>query len=241
MAKSSIKVEIGAKFHSSYADANPLWVVKRKVGAKAWEAVSEDIDYGGMKKLFSTKEIQSALAWEDGFRQMDMAQERFYESLKIGQTVHYCNGFKQYVECVVAWLDKEKALKPVALKGNWNGWDLPRRMPDGSISHSYHADKIAKGTCWRANVSCILESPLNGYKEHTVEQVRAMPRLNLEVASLNDRQGRIRETVTVLEEAGKHLIKAMEELRVDKHVGDIKQLREKLAAFFEQQAKELRG
>jgi len=58
---------------------------------------------------------------------------------------------------------------------------------------------------------------------------------------LNDRQERIGQTVEVLEEAEKQITKAMEEFRVDKHVGDVKQLRAKLAAFFELQARALRG
>jgi hypothetical protein len=241
MAKSAIKVEIGSRFHSSYADGNPLWIVKRKVAASAWEAVSEDIDYGGMKKLFSTKEIQGALAWEEGFRQLDREQEAFYDGLKVGQRVHYCNGFKQYVECEVVISEGKKQLKPVGLKGEWREWDLPRRMPDGSISYSYYATQIKEGKCWRANVSCMLESTCNGYKDYTVEQVNAMPRLKLEVAPLNDRQGEIGNTVAVLDMVEERVGKAREELRVDKHVGDVKLYRENLAAFFEAQAKELRG
>jgi hypothetical protein len=240
MAKKAIKVQVGAKFHSSYADANPLWVVKRKVGAEAWEAVSEDIDYGGMKKLFSTEDIQRALAWEEGFRQLDREQEAFYDGLKAGQRLHYCNGFKQYVECIVVISEGKKQLKPVGLKGEWREWDLPRRMPDGSISHSYHANKIKEGKCWRPSISCILESPCNGYKELTVAQVRAMPWKNLEVEPVNDRQGAIGRTVSVLDMIEERVGTAREDLRLDKEVGDLKAYREKLAAFFELQARALR-
>lgn len=241
MANSAIKVGIGTKFHSQYADGNPLWTVKRKVGASAWEAVSEDIDWGGIKKLFSTKEIQAAVSWEENFKQLDNEQDAFYAGLKVGQTVHYCNGLKQYVECEVVMQEGKKQLKPVALKGKWREWDLPRRMPDGSINHSYHAEKIAKGICWRANVSCILESPCNGHKEHTVAEVRAMPRINLEVEPVNDRQGKICRTVAGLEVAKERIEEELEKLRIDKEVGELKAYRENLAAFFEQQAKELRG
>ena len=62
MAKSAIKVGIGSRFHSTYNDGNPLWEVRRKVGPSAWEAVSIDEDWGGVKKLFSTKEVQASIS-----------------------------------------------------------------------------------------------------------------------------------------------------------------------------------
>jgi hypothetical protein len=97
---------------------------------------------------------------------LDKKNDDFYESLEVGQTVHYDHGFGAYVRCevVLGSHDGEsvvprKVLRSVALVGNWREYDLPRREPDGSITWGYQVEKIRDRSVFHPHESCIWESP----------------------------------------------------------------------------------
>lgn len=189
---------IGTTFHSVYADGNPLWRVTKKVGPNAWKAVCDDEDWGGTVKLFSTKEIENHKNFEKHIDDVGNEQERFYNSLKVGKTVHYCNGFSQFVECTVVLKDGKKVLQPVALKGNWQKWELPYRQNDGLIHLGYHATKITNRETFTPNYTTILEAPMSAYKQHSVAEVAKLPRINLEVPPMNERQQEVAKITNIL-------------------------------------------
>lgn len=232
---------IGVTFRSAYADGNPLWKIVRKAGPQAWEAVCEDEDWGGTVKLFSTKEINAHKSYEKMWKEHGNENDNFYASLKVGQTVHYCNGFKQYEECVVVKKDGKNVLMPVALKGEWQKWDLPQRLPDGLIHLGYHAKQIVNKETFTPNYSCILEyDGCNYRKDHSPEQVEKMPRIDLEVPPMENRQLQVAGIIGVLDSVLQAMEGCRKELYDDDGQKDLSSLKEKVTAYLEHNAKVIR-
>jgi len=149
-----IKVNV-TTFHSSFADANPKWIVREKRGRGTWIAeVIECPDYSGRRQAFTTQQIEGSIGMANLFKKMENECDAFYARLVPGSIVHYNNGFNQYVRCKVT---SDRQLLPIALVGDWRSHDLPRRMGDGTIYNGYHVDKIKTGSVFHPNASNIYE------------------------------------------------------------------------------------
>jgi len=140
-------VRIGTKFHSVIADANAEWKVTAKLGRGVWEATCIDEDYGGSTQAFRTGDIKASQAIDKMFADNRRSHEGFYADLTVGETIHYFNGFTEFVRCKVVEEGGENRLMPVALVGDWT-------------HHSeYHRKKIERRESFTPNVSCIYEAP----------------------------------------------------------------------------------
>jgi hypothetical protein len=171
--KSDVKVAVGVQFRSIIADCNALWEVYEKAGPGVWraEVVNEpveingtmyDSDHVGTCDVFDEDQIarslRAAAMWEG------LADRRgdYFESLTVGDIVHYHNSFGQYVRCEVVRSEdgSENQLQPIALVGAWKPYDLPQRRANGEISTPYHADKVLNRTgAWQPSDGCVYESP----------------------------------------------------------------------------------
>lgn len=142
-----MKVDVGTRFESSFADANPTWSVVRPKGSGVWvcRIVPEDPDYAGTEKLFSTGEIRAILEQAENFRLLHEHADQWWARQEIGSIVHYDNGFNQYVRGEIVLHNGEKMMKPLALVGKWHERDLPHRCSDGTIYESYHVRSIREG------------------------------------------------------------------------------------------------
>jgi hypothetical protein len=165
-------VSVGVTFRSTYADSNALWKVVSSRG-RDWlcEIVNEpfefegntyDGDYAGSQKVFMTSEIARAIKFSNFFDQKMDEHHNFYANLHEGQTIHYHNGFGQWVRCVVVNQDGKNVLKSVALLGNWHRSDLVRRLPTGDICYGYNAQKIIDGETMTPNASNLWENGCKG-------------------------------------------------------------------------------
>lgn len=165
-------VTIGTKFRSTYADSNPEWRVTKKLGRGVWEAqiTPESMDYSGVTAAFRTGDIEASLRWTNNVNSLMSEHDKWWDAQPIGTVVHYHNSFGQYVRGVVTTNSKgEKVMHPIALVGNWREYDLPRRMPDGSISYPYHAKKILTEDYedFQPNYSNMYESPGYSRKDNS--------------------------------------------------------------------------
>lgn len=152
-------VKIGDTFRHHYADGNPLWTVTAKAGRGMWRcAITDDMDWTGVERGFTTDDIERAKAWEQTFATMRDEHEIYFSTLPIGSIVHYDNGFAQYVRCVRVEGPKGKRLRPIALVGNWSDFDLPKLRADGTVSLGYHAKMIRDGEAFEPNYSNIWET-----------------------------------------------------------------------------------
>jgi hypothetical protein len=166
---------IGKRFYSTLAECNVLFEVKssRGQGAYICEAVNEsyeangltyDSDFAGERRTFGREDIEAAIRWKEFNDAAWKAHEDFYDSLPLGQIVHYHDGFNQYVRCEVVTADNprkdidhpsvadgEKCLKEIALVGNWAFYD---RGAD-----AYHMRGVRQGRLFKPNSSCVWESP----------------------------------------------------------------------------------
>ena len=142
-------------FHSHYADANPKWVVREKRGRGTWIAEVIDCpDYSGVKRAFTTQEIEGSNRVAKFWNKLANEGEQFYANLVVGSIVHYNNGHNSFVRCKVM---PDKQLLPIALVGSWASHELPHRMNDGSIYNGYQVDKIKEGKVFQPNASNIYE------------------------------------------------------------------------------------
>lgn len=169
--RSKVKIAKGTRFRSHYADSNPLWEVKKVRGVGVWECeiVPEDRiiagrlfvgDYVGTKDVFTSEKILDSIEWSEKLQLIHNESDRWYQSLVVGQIVHYHNAFSQYVRCVVVNDEcngQSPSLKPLALVGAWQKFDLPKRRRDGTIAQSIQVDQIQNGTVMRPNASNIYE------------------------------------------------------------------------------------
>jgi hypothetical protein len=166
MPATSQRIAVGkTTFRSTYADANALWRVIGKKGKDCYlcqiqnEPVEIDGtvysgDYAGIQKVFMRSEIHRSLQWKNFFDKARDDSNKFYDSLQIGQTVHYHDGFGAYIRCEVVGGQK---LKPVALVGNWREYDLPTRRSTGEIIETYWSEKLKQGELFEPNASNIWE------------------------------------------------------------------------------------
>lgn len=110
--------------------------------------------------------VRQMLRGDRALARMGDSNKDFYASLKVGQIVHYDNGFGSYVRCEVVRGEsvhskgvEQNVLKPIALVGDWRPYDLPRRMPDGSVNYGYQVEKIREGATMTPHESTVWESP----------------------------------------------------------------------------------
>lgn len=201
MRTSSVKIVPGqTTFRYPMADSNPLFKVTRARGRGVWEAIVVDepveiegigkvsSDHAGTVRVFTTQEIRHKVGFQGALKRSIDESEAWYESLRVGQTIHYDNGFQQWVRCVVVMAatvhnaKPHKCLKPLALCGNWSKYDLPRRLADGSVHTSYHVKQIAEGTCFEPHFGSIFESGRSRAKDDPSK----LPALDLSIPALSD-------------------------------------------------------
>jgi len=157
-------------FRAGYADGCPLWKVIKSVGPNAYlcEIVNEqvniggkvyDSDFAGTRKAFMGMEIAAIIESDKFCGSLENEAEAFYASLQPDQIVHYRNGFGDYVRCRTVKESGETKLKPIALVGEWESHNLPRRSRNGEVYNGYHADQVINGKTFRPHASNIYEYP----------------------------------------------------------------------------------
>jgi len=150
-------VGIGTIFSAAYADSRVQWRVVAPRGSATWDCEINDPDYKG-KKVFGSEEILSAIAHDRLFANLATGKDKFWEKRRVGETLHYHDGFGNFVRGVVVKNDDRKELKPIALVGNWKPHDLPMYDRSGTVRLPYQVKKINEGTSWQPDPSCVYES-----------------------------------------------------------------------------------
>lgn len=141
------EVTTKTEFYAVYADSNAKWKVIKRLGGGAWlcRISADNPDYGGTEKSFLTREIQQSLAMSAMFEGIHDENQKFLQSQKPGTILHYHNGFGQYVRREVVRVGNVNKLKSIAMVGNWDKHDLPKRYENGTVYHPFHAKKILTG------------------------------------------------------------------------------------------------
>lgn len=100
----------------------------------------------------------------------------WWAARKIGETVHYNNGFGQFVRGVIMEVDGEKKMRSTALVGTWGAHDLPRIGPDGNLQEGYHVQKVREGEVMQPNFSNMVE---HAGVDNGVKDPRGEPAIDL--------------------------------------------------------------
>lgn len=177
-------IQVGkTTFRDTVADSNPIFRVIRKLPNGIYECVSEGDEYAGVERYFSTAQLRAKLKWEENLANLFDRQDDFWATRVVGEVLHYCNGFKQYIRGEVIKDGDKFKLKPTAMVGDWRGcFDQTRRMPNGTISYGYHAKKIIEGgpdAAWQPSDSCVYEAPGCSKSYSSGVDPRTLPALDL--------------------------------------------------------------
>jgi len=152
------KVEPGLEFRSIVADANALWIVRNLVSRSndsVWHCDCLEEGYE-TSDVFRESKILSLANVERATEEMLSDHDSYYEALKIGEIVHYHNGFGQFIRCEVVVEGEKNVLKKIALVGDWKQHDLPRRNRKGEIDTPYSSNM---GGTFQPNYGSIYECP----------------------------------------------------------------------------------
>jgi len=193
------RVKKGTRFRSVIGDCNALWEVRSSRGAKCWVCVvvnetwehdgkTYDSDFVSQTEVFSEEKILRILKLDQFWQKQHQKHVDFFAGLQPDQTVHYHNGFDDFVRCTVVATEKGNMLKPVAMVGQWREHDLPRRNADGTIELGYHAKQVVEGKLFKPNASCIVENPewQPSRTRYTKEQIAALPAISPDVQPMNE-------------------------------------------------------
>jgi hypothetical protein len=149
----------------------------------------------GRRTTITARQAMAFLAQRDAWTALGQRHENWWAKQQIGATVHYHNGFGEYVRGVVVEDGGEKKMRPTALVGNWKHQrDIYTRSPDGTVTPGYHAKQIQEGTPFQPNEGNMVESP-------TFKLVGADPRtmtpISLEVPPMTIDQENLAKIATL--------------------------------------------
>jgi hypothetical protein len=210
---SKIKIEVGkTEFRSVIADCNALWRVNAERGSDTYDCIVVEPDYAGSSRVFGGEEIRAAIAYDVNVKRLFENKDDFWARQEIGSVLHYHNGFGEYVRGVVINVDGQHKLKPTALVGEWRKYDLPYRLPNGSIYYPHHADKIVHGgseAAWAPHESCVYESPeFSPNPRFRDVYPRNLPAIDLSLPEPTEAEKRVQK----LEQARQHAQKLLSEV-----------------------------
>ena len=156
---------VGRYITHPIADGAAVYRITAATGASA---TIEKVDIGdawtipawGARARLSRKKVEGFLHQRDAMAEMFAGRGNWWAKQKVGSTLHYDNGFQQYVRGTVIEKDGKKMLKPTALVGDgWRKSDLWTRYATGEVSYGYHVKKIQEGEAWQPSDSCVFECP----------------------------------------------------------------------------------
>jgi hypothetical protein len=162
------------------------------MGNGTYQCVSEqDLDYNGVVRYYDANQIQGLVQWEQNVDRMFRSKDDWWATRRIGEVLHYDNGFGQFVRGVVVLQGDEKKLKPTALVGRWGSHELPKRRPNGEIYYPYHANKVVnqpEDAAWQPSESCVFENPRYSKSVQRVGDPRRMKPIDLSVPDMTPEQ-----------------------------------------------------
>lgn len=160
-----------------------MWRVVKSRGGDTWDCVVISDDWQGMAKVFGGEEIRRAVSSAAMWQEIASEHDSWWNARKIGEIVHYHNGFGQYVRGRIVWDVSEEfpngrnAMIPTELVGNWRPYDLPHFNAAGNLVESHYVRKIREAETMQPNYSNMVEAV--GVREGKGEDPRGKPAIDL--------------------------------------------------------------
>ena len=168
-----MKVKVGDTFNAPHADSEFTWTVREVSGRYVLADMDDPHDWGHVERAFLVTEVETCMRWDAQRRAHFDRQADFWATVTVGRTLHYHNGFGEFVRgIVVEDVHGKRELQPTALVGVWDHhWE-------------YHWAKVVRGDgAFQPSVSCIVEAPefagIHPRWNLTAEDVPNLPPLDL--------------------------------------------------------------
>lgn len=163
-----MRVKVGDTFAADYCDGRYQWTVDEVIDGRVVLASSDDAtrDWGIDQKAWTVKDVETSRELEAKYRNVTQDSDDFWDRQELGTTLHYHNGFGEYVRGIVKSVDGVKLLDPIAMVGDWtHHWE-------------YTWAKLVKGDgAWHPHASFIYESGATAAK-HGADDPRTMEPLD---------------------------------------------------------------
>jgi hypothetical protein len=157
---------VGRYITHEYQDGQAVYRITGRSGKSVVIEVV-DIDDGlvlpawGRKCKIPALKAQQLIDKREWLARSLTSNDNWWRERKIGETIHYHNGFDCWVRGVVVDDQGEKKMRPTQLVGAWRQHDLWTRLSDGSIRLGYYAQMIADQTLFTPNASNMFENHWN--------------------------------------------------------------------------------
>lgn len=188
-------IKPGMTFLWHHADSNAKWKVLRPTGGGVFlcEIISED--WKGTQQPFTSQQILGSIKQQEFWANYKDDGEHFFALIPVGSIVHVDNGFNQFIRHEVVMFGEKKTTKAIALVGNWNQHDLPRRKPDGTIHYPYHAQKVISNEFCDVNPNNLLEYQVgkNDKPISLLKEVLSMEPISLDVPEMDENEKHLAE------------------------------------------------
>jgi len=199
-------VTVGQTFSSPYSDSEIDYTVKRFNGDIVFAEAGEN-QWGISESPFGIEEVRRSIAWREKFENSQQSTDSFWNDVEVGKIVHYSNGWQKFVRGeVVQDSDGSKKMKPIALIGDWDKYELPMRNPNGEIKNGYHVQSIIDGKLFAPNPSSIWEAMTSEQRSvKAYEDANAaggpskMPAVDITIPEMNPEESRLARIESLLE------------------------------------------
>lgn len=147
------------------ADGAALYMIGEGTGSKKDILVhlpyGDGYNYVHVSRL-TKKDILASARHDEAVAKLSAKRAGWWAGLKVGATVHYDNGFGEFVRGVIVKHKGENKMRPTALVGGWKAHDLPKRMYTGEVICGTYASRLRGETenePMQPNSANMFESP----------------------------------------------------------------------------------
>lgn len=139
---------VGRYIQHPFADGHAVYKIVAIDDAERNRKVTiEHVDIGdawvlpawGRRTKILRSTAERFLAQRDAIAALFARTDDWWAQRQVGETVHYHNGFGQYIRGTIIVEGGEKKMLPTAMVGNWKQHDICTRAADSSVHYSYHA------------------------------------------------------------------------------------------------------
>ena len=157
---------VGRYVTHPHADGQAVYVITDQSGKSVtvgWVDVDDAwvLPAWGKKARIPTSKAQQLIGAREFYDNLANDSGDWWASRKVGETVHYHNGFGTWVRGVIVNENGENRMRPTALVGPWKQFDLWTRSATGEIRWGYHVERIKTGETFKPHASNMFENGWN--------------------------------------------------------------------------------
>lgn len=216
-------VVAGLCFNADYrGEKNVRFEIIAEKSKYTWECQAKTGKHAGEIVPFNQKELTEQLCRDRMKTNIREEANKFWLSVKIGDTVHFRSS-EGWVRCEVVdgtVNGQTPILAPKALVGPWEPRNLPHRLPNGQVRSSFWADNIHYETTNRPFPDTIFEAHAFFPQSDRYGDPRTMPVVDLGVPPMTKEQEEIARQYNLLEKVAQMAQQTGEPIAVLRQIRD---------------------